>query len=109
MLNPILPGSEITLNCSVVLSPVVMVQDIQLLMIEVQFYKDGILVTSVNDSTVIIGTALIYSAEMITFERNDSGNYTCNATLKSTLTHLVTSHPSSSDNIKVSTGEVPYT
>ena len=40
--NPILPGSEATLNCSVVLSLVVMVHDVQLLMIKVQLLKNEI-------------------------------------------------------------------
>ena len=86
MFNPIWPGSEVTLNCSIVLSPLVVADDVPLLMIEVQLLKDGILVTSVNGSAVVIGTTFVYAAEVISFERNNTGNYTCTSTVKSTLT-----------------------
>ena len=104
ILNPIWPGSEVTLNCSIVLSSVIMVHDVPLLMIEVQLLKDGILVTSVNGSAVVIGMTFVYAAEVISFERNNTGNYTCTSTVKSTLT----CKPSLlSDNIKISIGEGP--
>ena len=89
--NPVTVGSTLVINCTVELSPVIMDSDLSLLTVDVQLSRDGIALIPTN-STVALPT-FTYIKELESFERNDSGNYTCAAVIrpKLTLTYLTES------------------
>lgn len=77
--------------------------DLPLLVVEVRLSKDG-MSHDLGNATVTTGTTFAYTNEITSFERLDSGNYTCNTTVKSAHTHLVSTGPNISAKIRISTG-----
>ena len=102
--TPIRPGSQLILICTVMLNSTVVECDLPLLVVEVQFFRYGIPAATQNGGTLVNGTTFIYKAEINSFERNDSGDYTCTARVTSNSSHLVNSHNVMSSYIKVLTG-----
>lgn len=77
--NPIWPnGSDVTLSCIVILSPVT-VADLPLLNVDVQLSRNGISLNLTN--SLVTGTTFINTVQLESFGRNNSGNYTCTATV----------------------------
>ena len=76
----ILSGSDVTVNCTVELGPVVMESELSLLIVDAQLSRDGVPLAQTNPT--VSGTAFIYITQLNSFRRNDSGNYTCTATVR---------------------------
>ena len=62
------------------LSPAVRESDLTLLTVDVQLLRDGIPMTLTG--LTVTGTTFIYSTQFNSFDRIDSGNYTCVATVR---------------------------
>ena len=101
--NYIRPGSSVNLTCTITMSQSVTEIDLPLLVVEVRLSKEG-MSHDLGNATVTTGTTFSYTKEMRSFERIDSGNYTCNTTVKSAHTHVVSSRPDISEKIRVTTG-----
>ena len=73
----VLNGSDITLNCSVLMNSSVKESDLSLLMVDASIIKpDGAVLRLSNP--VISGTTFIYTTQVNSFGDSDVGNYTCN-------------------------------
>ena len=104
-LDEIIVGSEVRLMCTVKVNQTVHLSDLSLLTVEVQLFKDGEpLYLNNNRATAVSRRSFSYIAELTPYERNDSGNYTCISTIASPSAFLITSRPTTSSNVKVSTG-----
>ena len=99
-------GSSVTMNCTVELSSTVMESDLSLLMVDAQLSRDGTPLTLTDP--IVTGTTFTYTTQLSPFGRTDSGNYTCNATVRpqslTTATYLIASKRCQSDVIKITTG-----
>ena len=73
-------GSSITLTCTVKLGPAVRVAEVPLLMVEAQLSRDEIRFNLTGPT--VTGTTFTYTRQFESFERNDSGNYTCIAVVE---------------------------
>ena len=73
------------------LNSAIVESDLSLLMMDVQLSRDGTPLT-LTDLTVT-GTVFIYTTQLNSFGRSDSGNYTCTATVepRPTSTYLTRS------------------
>ena len=89
--------------CVIEFSPAVVESDLRLLMVDTQLSRDG--TTLPLTGPVVSGTTFTYTTQLNSFGRNDSGNYSCTATISLGQTpHLVENKTVTSDNLKVSTG-----
>ena len=98
-------GSQVTLNCTVELGPLVMESDRSLLMVDTQLSRDRTPLTPTGST--VSGTTFTYTIQLNSFGRSDSGNYTCTATVRlhqPTVQYLIPSNTSQSDIIKITTG-----
>ena len=78
----VVSGSDVTVNCTAELGSAVMESELSLLIVDVQLSRDGApIALSLSDPTVN-RTTFIYTAQLSSFGRNDSGNYTCTATVR---------------------------
>ena len=103
--SPIQPvGSDVTLTCTVELSPSVVNSDLSVLMVDAQLSRDGTPLTLTGPT--VAGTTFTYTIQLDSFGRNDSGNYTCTATVRP--------HPNStflagndtlSDTVRITSGK----
>ena len=77
--SPVRVGSNVMVTCTVELGPAVVDSELSLLMVDTKLSRDG----SPLSLTVptITGTTLAYTIQFNSFERSDSGNYTCTATV----------------------------
>ena len=73
-------GSAVTLTCTVELGPVVVDSDLSLLMVDAQLSRDE--TTLPLTGPTVTGTTFTYTIQLNSFEWNDSGNYTCTATVR---------------------------
>ena len=73
-------GSDVTLTCTLVLNSVIMGSENALLMVDAQLSRDG--TPLALPSVTVIGTTFTYTTVVNSFERSDSGNYTCTATVR---------------------------
>ena len=101
--NYITVGSSVNLTCTVEMSPRVIQSDLSLLVVDIKLLKDGMSHAD-GHGAVTMGTTYTYTKEIPMFERLDSGNYSCNITVRSLSTYLISSQPFPSDDIQVSTG-----
>ena len=76
----VLNGSNVTINCTVELDPAITESELALLMVDAQLSRDGTPL-ALGDPTVI-GTTFTFTTQLHSFRRTDSGNYTCNATIR---------------------------
>ena len=100
--NPVRPvGINVTLTCTVELSPAV---DVPVTVNTVWTGPDGFMTT--NTSQPVMGSTTTYTSTMIvtSFGRNQSGIYTCNAIVTSNSQYLTDSSKSGSKN--VTTGKI---
>ena len=101
--NPIQAiGSDVILTCTVELSEVVVESNVT--EVDVQLTRNGDYQNLTGPT--VNGTTFIYTTQLNSFGRNDSGNYICNATIvpnRPNNTYL-TVNGSTMDSIQVSTG-----
>ena len=108
--NPILPGSDVSLTCRVELSPLLVENDLSVILLDAWLSRDGTpLVLTECDSPIMAGTTFIYNIQLDSFGWIDSGNYTCTATIRSpSKAHLTDSGSVLSNDTKVPTSKVLY-
>ena len=102
--NPIHPvGSDVNLTCIVELNPTI-INNVSLLTADIQLSRNENPLALIGMLTRT-GTTITYTTQLNSFGRNDSGNYTCTATIRSqpTTTHL-TASSSLTNSAKISTG-----
>ena len=100
--NPIWPiGSNISLTCIVKLNPVA---DFSLLTAHIQLSRNENPLPPTSNLT-INGTTFTYTTQLNSFERTDSGNYTCIATFRSNISHITMSNPVT-NSINITTGKI---
>ena len=99
--NPITIGSDVTLTCMVKMDEKILDSDLSLVMVDAQLSRDGNPLALTGPT--VTGTTFIYSRQFESFRRN--GNYTCTATVRSNLSHLLDNELFISDSIYVSIGE----
>ena len=75
---PIL-GSGVTLTCTLELNSAVVLSELLLLMVDTQLSRDGTLLALTGPT--VSGTTFTYTRQFESFERSDSGNYTCTASI----------------------------
>ena len=80
--TPVISGRDVTLVCTVRMSQDhILDSEIFLLMADSQIFRpDGTPLTTTGPS--VTGTTFTYTAMVNSFGRSDSGNYTCNATVR---------------------------
>ena len=81
--TPVISGRDVTLVCTVRMSQdhIIMDSEIFLLMADSQIFRpDGTPLTTTGPS--VTGTTFTFTAQLNSFGRSDSGNYTCNATVR---------------------------
>ena len=104
--NPVIPiqliGSDVTLTCTVELSPAV---DVSVTVNTVWTGPDGFMTT--NTAQPVMGSTTTYTstAMVSSFGRNQSGVYNCMATVSSTSSFLTDSGPQS-ETARVTVGKV---
>ena len=102
-------GSDVTLTCTLVLNSAIVATDLPLLMVGIQLSKDGTPLSNRIMSSMR-GTTFTYTTqlELNSFGRNNSGKYTCTATVspQPTSTYLNGTITLPSSNIRVTTGEI---
>ena len=103
--NPITIGLDVTLTCMVKMNENVFESDLSLLMVDAQLSRDGTPL-SLTGPTVIGTRTFTYTTQLNSFGRNDSGNYTCTATVRSNSSHLIDNELLISGNIYISIGEL---
>ena len=96
-------GTDVTLTCTVELGPVVVESDLSLITVAAQLSRDG--TTLALTGPTVTGTTFTYTIYFNLFRGNDSGNYTCTATVRpqSTSTYL-TGNAVLSDTIYIQAG-----
>ena len=95
--SPIWPfGSDVNLTCTVELSPAV---DVPVTVTTVWTGPDGFMTT--NTTQTVMGSNTTYTSVVMvsSFGRNQSGNYTCTATISSTAPFLLRSTQSATKTI----------
>ena len=99
-------GSQVTLNCTVELGPLVMESELSLLTVDTQLSRDGTPMMTPTEPRMT-GTTFTYTRRFESFGRMESGNYTCTAIVRlrqPTVQHLIPSNISQSDIVKITTG-----
>ena len=96
-------GSNITLTCTLELNSAIVVSEIFSLMVDVQLSRDGTPLTLTGPT--VTGTTFTYTTQLNSTGRSESGNYTCNATVRPqpTLTYL-TGSETLSDTVNIKAG-----
>ena len=98
-------GDDVTLTCTLVFNSAIVASDLSLLMVNIQLSRDG---TPLSNPTVLpaTGTTFTYTARLNSFGRNDSGNYTCTATVRPqpTAAYLTGGEMLQSDTIDIRAG-----
>ena len=97
-------GSNVILTCTVELTSVIQSSEIFSLTVDAQLSRDGTLLTLAGP--VVTGTTLTYTRRFEPFGRNDSGNYTCLATIgpQSSLIYLTGNETLQSDSVSIKAG-----
>ena len=102
-------GSHITLTCTLELNSVIQSSEIFSLTVDAQLSRDETLLALTGPT--VTGTTFSYTRQFKSFGRNDSGNYTCTATIRpqSTSTYLNGNETLESDSISIKAGMSSYT
>ena len=97
-------GSDVILICTVELTSIIQSSEIFSLTVDAQLSRDGTLLTLTGP--IVTGTTLTYTRRFEPFGRNDSGNYTCLATLRpqSSLIYLTGNETLLSDSVSIKAG-----
>ena len=72
-------GTDVTVSCAVEMAQGVVDSDLSLIMVDAQLSRDGTPLTLTGPT--VTGTTFTYTIQLDSFGRNDSGNYTCSATV----------------------------
>lgn len=96
-------GSDVNLTCNVHLNPAVMAVNLSLLTVHIDLYRNQIPLDQIQIS-VDTNFTYIISTQLISFGRNDSGNYTCTANITSTNVSYLTDSDSVTNSTKITTG-----
>ena len=105
-LSPIRPvGSDVTLTCAVELNPMV---DIPVTVITVWTGPAGFMTT--NTAQPVVGNTTFYISMVIInlFGRNNSGVYTCRATISSASLNPFINDSMTSSSTRVTVGKITY-
>ena len=88
--NIVTIGTGITVTCTLMLNSAIVASDISLLMVDAMLSRDGTPLTLTGPT--VTGTTFTYTSQINSFERIDSGNYNCMATIrpKPTQMYIVT-------------------
>ena len=78
--SPIIEGASVTLTCIVEMDALVEL-DLQLFNLEVTLSRDEYTVVNLSEAA-IYGTTSTYTHQIVSFNRNNSGNYSCTATAR---------------------------
>ena len=78
--NPVTVGSSATVVCIVEMDPRVQPSELSLLVVDAQLSRDGTAVTLTGPN--VTDTTFTYTIQLDSFGRNDSGNYTCTASVR---------------------------
>ena len=99
-------GSDITLACTLVLNPAIVGSENAVLTVNAQLSRDGTPLALTGLS--VTGTTFTYTTMVNSFGMSDSGNYTCNATVRplSTSLYLTGMEMMSSEIINVIAGKI---
>lgn len=86
----VLNGSDVTIDCTIELGPTVMESELSLLMVETQLFmvRDGVTRNLSLTSQAISGTTFTYTTVVNSFSRSDSGNYSCEASIRPSSIYL---------------------
>ena len=76
----VISGSDVTVNCIVELGSAVLESELSLLLVNVQLSRDGAPIPL--SGPTVNSTTFTYTTQLNSFGRNDSGNYTCTATVR---------------------------
>ena len=100
-------GSSIIVFCTVELGPSILESELSLVIVDAWLSRDGTPLTLLTDPTVT-DTAFTYTTQFNSFGRSDSGNYTCNATVrpKSQISYLKGNGTHASKVTTISTGYI---
>ena len=99
--GPITEGTSVNLTCTVELGALVE-SDLQLFNLEITLSRDE----TTSDSTTLNSTTLNYTHKIATFDRTDSGNYSCTATARPHPSSVyINTSGTSSHVIRVTTGK----
>ena len=105
--NPVRPiGSVVDLTCIVHIMELGSAFDVAVMLNIVWTGPDEF--TTINSSQPALASSTTYTSRVVvsSFGRNESGNYTCTASLSSSSANLYLSNSSAiSDTIRVTTGE----
>ena len=76
-------GADVSLTCTLEFNSAIAAADLSLLIIDIQLSRDGPQLSNPTGSTLNgSGTIFTYTTQLNSFGRNDSGNYTCTATIQ---------------------------
>ena len=104
-ISPIIEGTNVTLACTVELSPSVMESDLSLLMVDTQLSRDGTPLTLTGPT--VAGTTFTYTIQLDSFGRSNSGNYTCTVTVRpQPLSLYINMSSTLSHTVRVTTGKI---
>ena len=78
--NSVTAGSSVRVTCTVELSQQVSQSDLSLLMVDAQLSRDE--TTLALTGPTVAGTIFTYTIQLDSFGRDDSGIYTCIATVR---------------------------
>ena len=94
-------GSDVTLTCMVELSSVIQTSEIFSLAVDAQLSRDG--TPLARKGPTVTGKTFTYTRLIESFGRNDSGNYSCTASIqpRPTLIYLTGNETLQSDSINI--------
>ena len=93
-----------TVTCTVEMGEGVSQSDLSLLMVDAQLSRDGTLLAL--SGPTVTGTTFTYTIQLDSFGRNDSGNYTCTATVRPQPTLAYLTGNSVMSTAQISTSEL---
>ena len=78
--SPVNHLSTVTVTCTVELNSAILVSEVSMLLVSAQLSHPNGTMLSLSNSTT--GITFTYTAQLNSFQRNDSGNYSCSATIE---------------------------
>ena len=101
--NPVIEGASVNLTCIVEMGELVE-SDLKLVKLEVTLYRNGSIPMNLSQPA-INGTTSAYTHQIVSFNRNDPGNYSCVAAARAHPASIFINGSNTSSNVlKVTTG-----